>query len=252
MITLTRALARQLRAVLRKSIPLGSGRGSRPPLSLHADGSGLRVRAQHAEVAVEFHQSGVRTADVITIPSESLDEFEGPKEDAVILENVGASKVQARWNDGGVPQVREYAVPDTKKTPVFPEEPTKLFSIESGILKALDDACQTASKDNVRFALQKLQLRGGTGDIIATDGHQLLIQGGFAFPWKEVVLVPAVSVFACRELPQDERVTLGKTESHICVRVGAWTFYLKVDTDSHFPKTESVIPAAITWPRLAD
>ena len=99
--------------------------------------------------------------------------------------------------------MREYAVPDTKKAPVFPEEPSKLFSIESGILKALDDACQTASKDNVRFALQKLQLRGGTGDIVATDGHQLLVQGGFALPWRMDVLVPAVNVFAYAVLPQD-------------------------------------------------
>lgn len=92
--------------------------------------------------------------------------------------------------------------------------------------------------------MQKIQLRGGTGDIVATDGKQLLIQSGFALPWKEDVLVPAMSVFACRELPQDGPVTLGKTDKHVCVRVGPWTFFLAIDTDARFPDAKAVIPAA--------
>ena len=44
MIQITRALARQLRAVLRKAAPLGSGRNDRPSLSLHAGPDGMQIR----------------------------------------------------------------------------------------------------------------------------------------------------------------------------------------------------------------
>ena len=37
------------------------------------------------------------------------------------------------------------------------------------------------------YPLGNLQLRGRAGEIIATDGHQLLLQGGFHFPWPEDV-----------------------------------------------------------------
>lgn len=178
------------------------------------------------------------------MPPEALDDFEGRKDDAVTLEATEPGTVQARWDDGGVPQVRDYAAPDPQKLPPFPEEPRKLFPVDAAIRKALDDAAQTAAKEEVRFAVQKRQLRGGTGDIVATDGKQLLIQGNHALPWKEDVLVPATAVFACRELPPDGPVAIGKIDTHVCVRVGLWTFYLAIDKDARFPDVKAVIPAA--------
>ena len=177
------ALARPFRAVSRKSTPLGSGRGPRPPLTLHAGRDGLRLRAHHPEVAVDYHQPGSLSAEDLALPGEALDDFAArPQDAAVRLERVRADAVLARWESAGVPQAREYAAPDPKRVPPFPEEPRRLSPIDAGVLKALDDAAQTAARDGVRFALQKLQLRGGTGDIVATDGRRLLIQGNFAFP----------------------------------------------------------------------
>src|SRR5690606_29914999 len=85
MIQITRSLARQLRAVFRKAVPPGSGRGPRPPLMFHADREGLRVRSHHPEVAVEFHLPGTYPVDRIALPPEALDDFEGRKDDAVVL-----------------------------------------------------------------------------------------------------------------------------------------------------------------------
>ncbi len=243
-IEITRALARQVRAVFRKAVPRSEGRGPRPPLMLHAGKDGLRIRAHHPEVAVEFHQPGTRPPDQIALPAEALDDFEGRKDDAVTLVTTEPGTVQARWDDSGVPQVREYAAPDPQKLPPFPKEPRKLFPVDAAILKALDDAAQTAAKEGVRFAVQKLQLRGGTGDIVATDGKQLLIQGNYALPWKDDVLVPATAIFACRELPPDGPVAIGKMDKHVCVRVGPWTFFLTIDKDARFPDARAVIPAA--------
>jgi hypothetical protein len=243
-IEITRALARQLRAVFRKAVPVGSGRGPWPPLTLYADQEGLRIHAHHPEVAVAFHQPGARPTAVLTLPAEALDDFEGRKEDAVLLDATAPGTVQARWDDGGVPQVRDYPAPDPGQLPPFPDEPKQFFPVDAALLKALDDATQTAAKEGVRFAVQKLQLRGSTGDLIATDGKQLLLQGGLALPGKEDVLVPATAVFACRELPPDGPVALGKADQHVCVRVGPWTFHLAIDAEARFPDTKAVIPAA--------
>jgi len=244
MIEITRALARQLRAVFRKAVPISAGRSPRPPLVLHAGKDGLRVRAHHPEVAAEFHLPGTRPADVIAMPAETLHDFGGRKDETVILETTEPGTVQVRWDDSGLPQVRDYTTPDQEKLPAFPEEPRRLSPVDATILKALDDAAQTAARDGVRFAVQKLQLRGGTGEIIATDGRQLLVQSGFTLPWKEDVLVTATGIFACRELPQEGTVAIGRTDKHVCVRVGPWTFFLGIDADARFPDTRSIIPAA--------
>src|SRR5439155_13962763 len=98
----------------------------------------------------------------------------------VTLENSGAGAVQARWNDAGVPQVRAYAAPDPEQLPPFPAEPAAFTGLEAGFLQALDAAGHTAAREQVRYALSRLQLRGSRGEVVATDGRQVLIQGGFA------------------------------------------------------------------------
>ena len=103
----------------------------------------------------------------------------------------------------------------------------------------------------MRFALQRLQLRGRTGEVVATDGKQLLVQGGFEFPWAEDILVTRVAAFGCRELGRDTPVEVGKTEKDVAVRVGPWTFVLHVDAEARYPQTEQVVPrptaAATRW-----
>lgn len=254
MIEITRSLARQLRAVFRKALPLGWGRGPRPSLVFHAGKDGLRVQSHHPEVAVELHQPGARPVEVIALPSDALDDFEGRRDEVVTLENVEQGSVQARWDDGGLPQVRDYHAPEMEKLSAFPEEPRKLIPVDASILKALDDAVQTVARETARYTLQKIQLRGSSGEIIATDGKQLLVQGGFALPWKEDALVPATSVFACKELSQEKTIHLGKTDTHVCIRIGSWAFFLSINKDGRFPDAKSVIPrgsAGVTVCQLA-
>src|SRR5262249_59113218 len=109
---MTRRLARQLRAVLRKAVPQGAGRLPRPPLALHAGPEGLRVRAHQPDVAVEHQQPGSHPTDTFALPGEALDDFEGARDSVVQLEKVGEGSIQARWEDGGMPQVRHYRATD--------------------------------------------------------------------------------------------------------------------------------------------
>ena len=110
----------------------------------------------------------------------------------------------------------------------------------AGFLTVLDEACRTAGKEpGGRFALTRIQLRGKRGDVVATDGRQLLVQGGFRLPWSDDVLVPRTSVFSCREFACHEEVLLGRTPTHVAVRCGPWTLLLAIDPNSRFPDVQT-------------
>jgi hypothetical protein len=79
---------------------------------------------------------------------------------------------------------------------------------------------------------------------VATDGQQLLVQGGFAFPWDDDVLVAGAGALAAPELPKDGGATVGRTATHVWVRVGPWSFALAVDAAGLFPDVALVIPRA--------
>src|SRR5262249_22265988 len=124
-----------------------------------------------------------------------------------------------------------------------PEEPETFLPVAADLLPALAEAVGSAARDGARFALTRLQLRGRQGEVVATDGRQLLIQKGFTFPWREDVLVAALDVFGLKELTQEEGVLLGKTDTHVCLRIGPWTFHLALDKDGRFPDADGVVPA---------
>jgi hypothetical protein len=242
-IQITRSLARQIRAVLRKSAPLGSPRNHRPSLVLHAGQDGLRVQSAHPEVALEFHLPSQRPTEALVLPSSALDDFEGRLDTVVELTLKNAGTVQARWEEGSAPQCRDYAAISLDKLPSFPGEPKKFVSLDASFLKALDDAVQTAGRTTVRLPLTRLQLRGKSGEIASTDSRQLLVQRGFPFPWKDDILIPAVGVFGCRELLHDGRIAIGRSETHVCIHIGPWKFFLAIDKDGRYPRIDRVIPS---------
>ena len=105
-----------------------------------------------------------------------------------------------------------------------------------GFVVALDEATRTTAKESSRFALSRMQLRGRPGQVVATDGKQLLIQGGFRLPWIDDVLVARISAFGLRELSEQSPVAVGRIEGHVAVRAGRWTFWLAIDPASRFPR----------------
>ena len=140
-----------------------------------------------------------------------------------------------------MPCAVEYELANTDTATDLPELPGNFKQNEAGLLKALDDAMNIVSTTAIRYATDKVQLRGKAGEIAATDGGQLLWQSGFQFPWTEDVLVPRIKVFGCTEL-FGESVAIGKTATHVCVRSGSWTIFLPIDKEGRFPKVENVIP----------
>jgi hypothetical protein len=89
-----------------------------------------------------------------------------------------------------------------------------------------------------------VQLRGKSGSVVGTDGRQLFLQSGFAFPWEDDLLVPRVAAFGSRELAEAGSVSVGCTRTHVAVRAGPWTVWLAIDRTGRFPQVEDLIPPA--------
>ena len=245
MITITRRQARRLRAVFRRHALGIAHRGSVPPLVFRADPDvGLLVRYVLPDLAIEHVFSGAdRPESSIALPLDALADFEGKDDVAVILEAAAPNRTVVRWEDRGIPQTREYAVPDLAGLPPFPEPPATFETCPGGLLDALAEAVATTDEGSTRYALDCLQLKGDTGEVVATDGRQILIQGGFRFPWEGDLLVRRTPLFASRGLPRDRPVEVGRTDSHVVLRAGPWTIGLAIRADGRFPRIEQAIPA---------
>jgi hypothetical protein len=116
--------------------------------------------------------------------------------------------------------------------------------------RLLGDAVQTTAREGTRFGVTRVQMRGKAGELVATDGRQLLVQGGVPLPWKDDLLVPRLPVFGVRDLPLTGPVLMGRTDDHVVLRVGDWTFWLVIDKSSRFPAVQDVIPRASNSSRL--
>ena len=250
MIAISRRLAKQLRAIVRRAMVNRPNQAS-PVIVLQTGQAGLRIQVSDPELSFEYREAGSLADERILLPANALDDFQGANDSLVDLQTTPAGASIARWEDSGVPLVAEHVVAEPEKLPAFPAMPETLVPVEPGFLQALHDASMTAAKENPRYAITRLQLRGIVGEIIATDGRQLLLQGGFSFPWQDDVLVTAIGAFGAREVQWDAPVTIGRSETHFVVRSGCWTFYLAIDADGRFPDVHCIIPAptlaCTTW-----
>jgi hypothetical protein len=218
-------------------------------LVCRAEGDGLALEATQDDFAVRYHVEGERPPEPIAFRSSLLADFEGRTDEPVLLEPMEGGKGRARWNDGGVPRVLDFETVAANDTTAFPELPQELVSQPAGFLHALGEAAQVASREASRLALSRVQLQGKGGKVVCTDGRELLVQAGFSFPWPNNVLVPRVAAFGSPDVVREEPVKVGRTEDHVAVRAGPWTFVLAIDKDSRFPDVASVIPlpsAAVT------
>jgi len=244
-----RLLLKNFRSVLRRLRPDRNARLGTPWVVMRTGPNGLAIQAQDTEVALTVRLEGPRSPEVLVLPCTSLADLEG-RADNVVLEATGTGKVQARWTDGAVPRVVEFDTHDLTKLTKFPDAPSSVVSNPPGFVTVLDEAMRTTANDNARYALAKVQIRGGAGQLVASDGRQALIQDGFNFGFSQDVLIPHVTAFSCPELPQDVPVQVGKNEKWLAVQVGAWTFFLATDTQSRYPRVEEVLPKAkpaTTW-----
>jgi hypothetical protein len=239
LITITRSFLRHLRAVLRRALRI-TGRDAGPNLLFITGADGLRIQTRNTHAAVEHHTTGDFPAERICVPFALLTDCEGTKAEPVNLEQEPGGKIVARWTDNKIPQVVQY---DSRleESPILPVVPSAMAENDAGLWPALADAMEIAVTDSARYALTCIQLRSEGGRIVATDGHQLLVQRGFDFPWEGDVLIFRSTLFACKELPADGPLRIGKSDEWLVLQTGPWSFHLAIDKDRRFPKTEDFV-----------
>jgi hypothetical protein len=245
-ISVPRSLARRFRAVLRRCLTDQQPRGSWPLLLCRSGDKGLVLQACLGDLALRYRLDGARPEESIAFRADALAEFEGRRDDTVELEQVSFGKGQARWSEGDEPRVVDLETVAPESVPEIPALGKQFYPMPAEFLRALDDAAKTTARESVRLALARIQVRGKTGDIVATDGRQLLVQGGFTFPWRDAVLVHRVPAFGMRELDTEAGAAVGRTRTHVAVKVGPWTFALAIDDKSRFPDVDTVIPRPST------
>ncbi len=168
---------------------------------------GLAIRCQNQQAAIEYHQPGNLADSRLILPAKALEDFGGREETPILLEAVTAKQVAARWTENGVPQYRLYDEASVKPPQSFPALPKQFTENPPGMLKQLDDACQTCADESIRFALRNLQLRNKQGQIVATDGRHAFQKSGFCFPWQGDVLVPRTRVFGRQRIGRKQPCT---------------------------------------------
>ncbi len=241
MITVTRSLVRQFRSVVRRALTERPAGNINNRVVFRCGSDGLRMQVATPQAAIEYHQPGEFQTEDLSLPMEFLADVEGRSPDAITLESQASGKVLASWTDRGIPQMIQYEAPrDHNTSGTIPPLPKIFESNPPELLTALQDAVTITPRERIRYALDCLQLRGKDGKIVATDGRQVLVQGGFQFPWPGDVLVPASPVFACRELANDEPVGVGLIDDWVALRIGPWTIWLHVDREGRFPKVDDL------------
>jgi hypothetical protein len=254
MIEITRSLARRLSAVVRGCFRKPYYPHS-PVVDFHTDGHGLCVRAAHADVAVEYRQPGSLRPDRIVLPLDALAAVEGRDDTPVVLEDGEVGQTVARWDDGGVPQVMAFALPEgAALRPAVLDLPAQFIRNSGTLLTALAEAARSAADEESRYAMHRIQLRGAAGEVVGTNSKELYIDGGYTFGWGDEVLVPKVAAFGRPEFGPAEAVEVGRTEGHVVLGIGPWTIYLAIDTAGRYPPVDAVVPkpgAATTTCRFA-
>ncbi len=249
MIVMPRRVARSCRAVCKRLLPRGSPRNRPVPVALLAGPDGLRVRFAHGEAVLEYLHPEPGEAARLIVPLEALADCEGGGGDAT-LQALDENRVEVTCTGAKALPPRIYSCAGLS----MPDVPAWSGTEASNgveLLAALDRAMQTTARESVRFALQRILLRGRQGEVVATDGKQLLIEGGFRFPWPHDLLLPRVSVFAAPELAGDKAVRVALSGGHALFGTGGWTVALKVIEGERFPPVDTVIPstraAATIW-----
>src|SRR5688572_19465265 len=120
----------------------------------------------------------------------------------------------------GGPRSRSGSTPSSPAGSTGRRTSHDLPPVPASFLAALHACGRSAARDPARFALNRIQVRGTAGQVVGTDGRAALLWGGFRFPFRDDVLVPAIPAFGSKELAGEGDVRVGLADGHLVVAVG--------------------------------
>jgi hypothetical protein len=242
MLTFPRAAVRAFRAVIRKGI-VGRGREPAPPVVLLPDAEAVTFLVHLPAVVIAYRVPTDPTGSVpMVVPIAAFETVAGSGNDSVTIEPKGKLRAELRWSERGQPQTQSLELERFTASHERPAEPPALAPMPPEFLSALHEAGRTAGASSSRYAFDRIQLKGRSGEVIASDAHQVYLHGGFRFPFKEDLLLPALPIFGAVELGHETEIGLGLTETHVVLRIGPWTVWWPLDKTGRYPDVAAVVP----------
>ncbi|MBP3956874.1 hypothetical protein J8F10_16505 [Gemmata sp. G18] len=241
MIAIPRALARRFRVLAPKCV-VGRPRGPAPAVVVRRARGRVTLAAAFPDAALELSGPGPGSAEVLVIPMAVLDAIGGPEPEPVRLEPTGPGTGTARWTERGASRSVpvEFLVPGEHHNPLpHPADPAP---VGAAFRAALHGAGRVTSRADGRYALSRVQVRGGAGQVVGTDGTVAVVFDGFALPFPGDVLVPALALFGCPEVRAETDVRVGRTAAHLVVSLGDVTVWLGLTAGLKFPDVSGAIP----------
>lgn len=236
MITIACDDLRRFRALLKRCRPPRTPMNP-VPVRVQARGGTLRFGTTLPDLTLTLTRPSEVTDVDWLLPPTVLELIDQARDATVILEAQGKSRVRVRGLSNG-----EQSLDLLKSTSTsLPHEPEVWSDADASLLTVLHEAGRTSTPEAIRYAVNRIQLQGSAGRVIATDTKQALIWSGLRFPFSQTVLVPAVPIFGANEFKR-ERVRIGRGNSHIVVRIGPWSVFLNIDLVGKFPDVANVIP----------
>jgi hypothetical protein len=245
MTNIPRSAVRAFRAVVHKGVA-GRAREPAPPVVLIPDGEAVTMLVHLPSISIAYRvPTGQPGAAPMVLPMAAFEAVVGAGHDPITLEPKGKLRAELHWNDRGQGKTQAVELERFDSAHELPAEPTAFAPMPAEFLAALHEAGRTTGAANGRYALDRIQMKGKNGTVVASDGHRAYLHGGFRFPFKEDLLIPALPVFGTAELAKETDIGLGRTDTHMVVRLGPWTFYLVLDVTGRYPDVASVVPKAV-------
>ncbi|MCE9530717.1 MAG: hypothetical protein K8T89_06270 [Planctomycetes bacterium] len=202
----------------------------------------MTMHASAPEIAISYAPGGPRGKRVITFAAKYLQEFEARNPDPVEIAILRPDLGGARWTEKGRTPEIEFPLLEPGSVPAAPEPPKEFVPMPQSFLAALDQASTIAARDPTKYALNRVQLRGQAGTVLSSDQRQLFQAGGFNFPFTEDLLIPRSGLFGLAPFTAIEEISMGRTDTHVVIRVGLWTFFFFIDKQGRFPDVTPIIP----------
>ena len=177
-----------------------------PPILLAAEGEQLFAEASARPPRRRARRAGgrARRRGPSPCPRTPWPSSEGRDESAVELEQAAPGRTVVRWSDRGIPQSREYAVPEVESPGESPAPPGPGPAPASASWTPWPRPARSPRRGALPDATDCPALRGGAGSVAATDGRHLPdpLRPGLPAGAGDV-LVGRSPIFACPGLPRD-------------------------------------------------
>ena len=242
MIVLERRVAWLFRAALKRCPDTSARNSDQTAVQIHLTKDGLVMHASAPEITVSYTDPSQTGKGVFTFPIAHFAEMEGRNAERIEIAPLRPDMAGARWTHQGRTREMEIPLAEPDTVAKVPALPTKFSPMPSSFLKALDEVSQATASEATKYAISRIQLRGKAGQIVGTDTRQLLVNGGFAFPFTEDVLIPRSGIFGLQPLQGGDDVAIGMTDTHLFIKVGPWLFAFVIDKQGRYPDSTQIIP----------